>query len=216
MGLEAGRIYEPHDTLSIKGERYTVVRYSPSLLHHVARRGAQIINPKDAAYMISRSGISQGAKVLESGIGSGILTAHILWAIGRGGILHSVDRDRSAVETATRNLERFVDLSNWTASVGDIAEYRPHFSFDAAFLDLPEPWKASDTISGCVRNGGVLVTYLPTFDQVEKTMLEYTSSGFDHEESCEITLRTLIVRKNATRPDNAAIGHTAFISFYRR
>lgn len=214
--LGGTRVYELSESITIQGDRYTVVRFSPALLHHVARRGAQVIQPKDAAYMISRSGTGIGSRVLESGIGTGIFTSHILWAIGPGGLLHSIDRNPESVEIARKNLEKFLDLENWEPSVMDISEFSGREVYDTVFLDLPEPWAASSVVGRHTGPGSMLVTYLPTFDQVERTVHEFVGSGFVHEETTELISRQLLVRNGATRPDNVSIGHTAFISFFRK
>lgn len=55
--------------------------------------------------------------------------------------------------------------------------------------------------------------YCPTYNQVEHTVDDLEKNGFRFLESHEIIDRKLMVRSNATRPDNDLIGHTAFISF---
>ncbi|MCL5889036.1 MAG: protein methyltransferase, partial [Candidatus Thermoplasmatota archaeon] len=57
-------------------------------------------------------------------------------------------------------------------------------------------------------------TYLPTYNQVEKTREEYEKNGFIHLETVEIEGRDMQVKKGATRPRSTGIIHTGFISTY--
>ncbi len=209
------KIYEVGESIRIEGEQFQIMNFSPSVFHMVARRGAQVIQPKDAAYMISRSGIGNGSVVLESGVGTGALTAHILWAIGESGSLLSVDSNAGAFDLAKRNLQQFYSLENWKTEVSDIGEFKSDRKFDAIFLDLPEPWRASALLEACTKRGSAAITYLPTFNQVEKTAGVFAEKGLTHEETVEIVARKILVRSGATRPENVPIGHTAFISVYR-
>ena len=55
------------------------------------KRRAQIINPKDAGFLIAWMGIGVGQRVLEAGHGSGGLALHIANVLGGSGTLVSVE-----------------------------------------------------------------------------------------------------------------------------
>jgi tRNA (adenine57-N1/adenine58-N1)-methyltransferase len=104
----------------------------------------------------------------------------------------------------------------WEIVNMSIEDYSRGSNFDAGILDLPEPWKAAKNLRRLISCGSVLCTYLPTYNQVEKTLEAFSENGFYHIETDEILRRRILVRKGATRPDNDVIGHTAFISAFVR
>ena len=69
IGAEEGTV-----TRSTGGARYTVIR--PTLSEFVLKmpRGAQVIYPKDLGAILMLADIFPGARVLESGVGSGALS----------------------------------------------------------------------------------------------------------------------------------------------
>ena len=79
-------------------------------------------------------------------------------------------------------------------------------------LDIPDPWNAVENMRKCIKPGGYLVTYSPNFNQAEKNVLTMKNLKFYVLETVELIKRNIIVRENATRPDNNIVDHTAFIS----
>ena len=201
------------DRIVLKGEEYDVLDYNPSWFSDVARRGAQIIQPKDASYILERTGLRYGSRVLEAGVGSGALTSAILWIIGKEGHLHSIDTDEGAIARARENVSLFQEHSNWDVVHGDIREMKVPVGLDCAILDMPDPWNAICNVSPSVKNGGYLVTYSPTFNQTEKTVIEMENCNVSVVETVELIKRNILVRPDATRPDHQMLGHTAFITF---
>ncbi len=206
------QVLEAGDRISIDGENYTVTYYNPTLFYRTIKRVAQIISPQDAVYMISVSGIRTGSNVLEIGVGSGNFSAYILWAVFPEGHLTMLDTSDSNIKSAISNLSMFYDTSGIKHFVGTMDDIHIDDKYDAVFADIPNPWEYMNSISGVMKAGSYALFYLPNFDQVEKTVLAFESSGLVHIESTELIKRGLIVRKDATRPQNDIIGHTAFIT----
>jgi len=48
----------------------------------VAKRGAAVVYPKDAAQIVAFAEVFPGAQVLEAGADSGALSCWLLWAVG--------------------------------------------------------------------------------------------------------------------------------------
>lgn len=201
------------DTITVKGNKYDVIEFNPTLFALTAKRKAQIIQPADASYILFRLGIKSGSRVLESGIGSGVLSSYILWSIGSEGRLVSVDRDAESIELARSNLAKFFDLSNWNGVVDDVKEVSNIDEMDAVFLDIPDPYDAVDNVKRFLRNGGMLATYSPTFNQTERTVIQMKKSNMVVLETTEIIKRDILVREGSTRPDHNVIWHTAFLTF---
>ncbi|WP_075056878.1 methyltransferase domain-containing protein [Thermogymnomonas acidicola] len=160
-----------------------------------------------------------GSRVLESGVGSGALSAVLLSIIGpSGGRLVSADTDAQAISLARSNSSRFTDADNWELVNSDIhSVQRGGDGFDAVFLDLPQPWDYLERASELCRPGGMVVCYSPpTYNQVERTLEASRDTHLMLVESCTLRKENIIVRPGSTRPDNNVIGHTGFISFYIR
>ena len=133
-------IIDSGDVLKINNEIWQVMDFNPSLFPLISDRKAQIIQAYDAAYIIAKSGIHAGNSVVESGVGSGALTAHILWAIGDSGTLTSIDFDAERIEVAKSGLGRFFNLKNWHTVNDRMENDHGIRGADACILDVPNPW----------------------------------------------------------------------------
>ncbi|MCL4438597.1 MAG: hypothetical protein M1616_04470 [Candidatus Thermoplasmatota archaeon] len=209
-------ILEPGDMIRIKGEDFVATAFTTLRIGETVKRRTQIIQPWDAAYSMKMLALKPGMRVLESGGGSGAMSSHILEAIGKTGSLITVEESSANCESLV-SLRAFLGKQeNWTITNSRIEDFRWEEKFDAAMLDLPEPWQAAETIKELLKPGAMLCTYLPTFNQVERTHIALSRSGFYVVECSELIRRRILVRDGATRPDNDIIGHTAFLSFFVR
>ena len=90
------------------------------------KRRAQIINPKDAGFLISWMGIGAGQRVLEAGHGSGGLALHIANVLGSNGTLVSVENRPEHAVVGRENMDRAAgslrEFPNWVLLEGDVAE----------------------------------------------------------------------------------------------
>ncbi len=201
------------DLLEIKGEKFAVLHPEPSNFGEFATRTAQIIQPWDAAAIIHYCNIAPGHKVLESGVGSGALSAAILNAIGVEGLLTTVEMESKNIENAKGNLQLISEFTNWEIINSKIEDFESSDRYNSIVLDIPEPWEVVEKLSKNLLNGGKICCYSPTFNQMEKSVSALKKSGFLVIESMEILKRDILVRENATRPNNDIIGHTAFMTF---
>ncbi len=211
--INPGSVISEGDVLILKGEEFAVLNPEPSLFKEYSSRTAQIIQPWDAAAIILYGGISPGKRVLESGVGSGALSAALLNALGENGSLTTVEMDVKNIENARNNVNLLKDFNNWTVVESRIEDFSTTEKFDSIILDIPEPWNAVGRLSKNLVSGGRICCYSPTYNQVEKNVAALKKSGFLVLESIELLKRDLLVRDNATRPNNDVIGHTAFMTF---
>jgi len=214
--LDPGLEVLPGDTLTAGGEKFVVKLPGPYDFSAATKRIAQIIQPWDAGVILSYASIGPGSSVLESGIGSGSLSYQILRAIGESGKLTSVEINPTYIKLARENVARLLPDSivrRWKINEGDVSEFRTEERFDACILDIPEPWVPLTNVNSVMKQGSILCFYCPTYNQVERTVTTLEANGFHFLDSYEIINRRILVRSNATRPDNDIIGHTAFISF---
>ena len=214
IDISPGILIRSGDAVNISGREYIALDYDPSFFRGIAERGAQIIDGKDCAYMIWMSGIKHGSRVMESGTGSGALTSSILSATLNPSGYIGIDHNENSIRITKENIKRW---NGYEINIieGDFTTHEGNGSkYDAIFLDLPEPWLNVSKQRAFIESGKRVVTYLPTYDQVEKNVLEYEKNGFFHVETVEIIRREILVRKGATRPSSEGLMHTAFISTF--
>lgn len=207
-------ILRPGDLLKIFGDEYLVVKENPYNIKDTMKRGAQIIQPETASLMVSLSGIGYGSRVLESGTGSGLLTSFILNAIEINENYIGIEINIQNILTTKDNVFRVTgkDPNILNENFFEVKSFKT--KFDAVFLDLSEPWKNIEFLRTNTVNGGSVITYLPTFDQVEKTVSEMADFGFKHMESFWISKTGLIVRTGSTRPENFNLTYSGTVSHF--
>ncbi len=210
--IPPGTVIRAGDTIILQGREYTAAEFRPADFETSTERAFQSIKTHDASYMIYMAGIRSGSRVLESGVGNGMFSAHLLWAVSPGGSLTGLDINRKAVELCESNLTKFFGLENWHSEVGDVREYSSETLYDSVFLDIPDPWNAIKAVAKILRPGGSLVVYSPNYNQIERAVVEMEKNQFLVLETSEIIKRNIMVREGKTRPDHRMIGHTAFIS----
>lgn len=199
---------------STKGAKYTVLR--PTLEDFVIEmpRGAQVIYPKDLAPMCMLGDIYPGARVFETGIGSGALSMTMLrW----GARITGLELREDFLNRAKANVKSFLGeeaLSRYNVSLGDSYEDVPEGEFDRVMLDLPEPWRVTGTAEKILTPGGLLVAYTPQITQAVQVR-ESMGKGWVDQRTIEVLHRTWHIEGMAVRPDHRMVAHTAFLTVAR-
>ena len=198
------------------GSRLIAVR--PTLSEYILKmpRGAQVIYPKDLGPILMLADVFPGARVLESGVGSGALTMTLLRAIGPTGHVFGYELRADFADRARRNVESFlgpdVPLSVETRDVYDGIDVD---DLDRVVLDLPEPWRVVKHAEASLRPGGILLSYLPTIGQVMRLREELDGSAFGMAETLEVMQRGWHVDGQSVRPDHRMVAHTGFLTHAR-
>ena len=178
------------------------------------RNGPQNITLKDAAYIIGRCGVTNTSKVVEAGTGSGSLTAFL--SLYAGEVTSFEMRDDFA-KLAAENLERLESLglgSNITRHVGRFEETTGTLADqDVCVLDMPEPWTCYDAARSALRDGGILVCYIPNATQASTCAHE--AIGFEPLEHVELIRREWRFTERIAKPGKEVL-HTAFLLFFRK
>ena len=202
--------------LTTLGARLVAVR--PTLGEYVLEmpRGAQVIYPKDLGPILLLADIYPGARVLESGVGSGALTMTLLRAVGPGGFVTGYELRDDFATRARRNVEGLLgpDLP-LRIEVRDVYDGVDETGLDRMVLDLPEPWRVVAHAQGALRPGGILLAYLPTIGQVARLREGLAGSAFGMAQTLEVMQRGWHVDGQSVRPDHRMVAHTGFLTSAR-
>ena len=212
IGSEYGSTLRTH--LGVK-----VIVTRPTLVDIILRgfkRSTQIIYPKDAAFIVLNAGVGPGSVVVEAGTGTGALTAILAYLVRPSGKVYTYEIRKEILEVAKRNLRR-VGLDKYVEfKHRDVRKGIDERNVDAVVLDLPDPWTVLGNAYAALRSGGVVVCFVPTVNQLERTVCAMKEHGFIKVEGLELLERRYKVLPGETRPVNMMIGHTGFIAFARR
>lgn len=179
-------------------------------------RRTQVIYPKDLGLIVTKCGIHSGSKVLETGTGSGATTALLAYLVRPSGRVYTYDINPDFQTVAERNVRKLGLEDVVTFKVRDAKLGFDEREVDSAILDVGAPWEVVHAIRESLKPSGVLAAVTPTTNQAEKLVEKLKEEGFVAVETMELLLRYLEARAGMTRPSNAMVGHTAYLTFGRK
>jgi tRNA (adenine57-N1/adenine58-N1)-methyltransferase len=191
------------------------VIFSPSFIDHYRRigRSAQIIPLKDIGFIVSETGIGRDSVVVDAGSGSAALSsflAHIVKQVTTYEI-----RD-DFYEISVKNKE-MLGLQNLVIKKSDVYMKIDEKNVDLCTLDLPEPWKAINSVDSALRIGGFVVCYCPSITQISDFVCALANNDrFLYLKTVEILERDWEVDGRKVRPKTQAIGHSGFLVVARK
>ena len=193
------------------------VALRPTLVDHILKmpRGAQVIYPKDLGPILIQADIFPGARVFESGVGSGALSTTLVRA---GAVVTGYELREDFADVAKKNVSEFLGqeaLTRYDVHIRNAYEGIEHSGFDRVVLDLPEPWQVIPHLPGALKSGGILMTYSPSIMQVAQTRKALDDGPFAMIESVEVLNRTWHVDGYSVRPDHRMVAHTGFLTHAR-
>ena len=209
---------EGNEFRSGKGAAYLIVR--PTLADFVLKmkRGAQVIYPKDLGPILMQADIFPGARVLESGLGSGALSMTLLRA---GADITGYELREDFAAQAVANVTEFLGvdvLDRYDVNVRSAYEPFEHSDFDRIVLDLPEPWSVVPHAAEALRSGGLILAYTPSIIQATTFRAALAEHDFGMAETIEVLNRSWHIEPehNAVRPDHRMVAHTGFLTTARK
>ena len=181
-----------------------------------SERKTQIVYPKDLGYIVARTGLKNGSKVLEVGTGSGALATFLASIVKPEGHIYSFDVNPEFMEIAARNLKK-AGMDEYVT----MYHHDPHHgvdirNVDVATVDLGDPWTVVDQVHDALKGGGAFVAICPTMNQIEKTATQLKKSGYADVDCVELMIRNMEARDGMTRPSMRMIGHTTYLVFARK
>ena len=195
----------------------TMLAIRPTLAEFVLKmpRGAQVIYPKDLGPMLMLADIFPGARVLESGVGSGALSMTLVRA---GAVVTGYELREDFANRATKNVATFLGpdaLERYRVTCRDVYEGIDETDLDRVVLDLPEPWRVAKHAARALHRGGILVAYTPQITQAVQLRDELAGQGFGMVETIEVLNRGWHIEGQSVRPDHRMVAHTGFLTHSR-
>ncbi|KAL6851537.1 hypothetical protein ACP4OV_020470 [Aristida adscensionis] len=186
---------------------------TPELWTLVLSHRTQILYIADISLVVAYLELVPGCVVLESGTGSGSLTTSLARAIAPHGRVHTFDFHEQRAASAREDFERNGLSSLISVNVRDIQGQgfpeEHQGAADAVFLDLPQPWLAIPSAGLMLRQDGVLCSFSPCIEQVQRAC-EAMRSHFTDIRTFEVLLRTYEVKdgslKSATANEETSVG----------
>ncbi|MFV1991350.1 MAG: tRNA (adenine-N1)-methyltransferase [Acidimicrobiales bacterium] len=192
--------------------------YRPTMSEFILKmpRGAQVIYPKDLGPILMAADIFPGCHVLESGVGSGALSATLVRA---GASVTGYELREDFANRARKNVANLLGeaaLQSYCVEVRDIYEGVSVKTVDRVLLDLPEPWRVVEQVQDVLVSGGILLAYTPSILQAAQLNERLVNSGYRMCETVEILQRGWHIKAQAVRPDHRMVAHTGFLTYGRK
>ncbi len=204
---------------SVKSSMNTDFVLLPPLLNdYVARfsRRTQVLYEKDIGLILAYAGVRAGSRVIEAGTGSGALTCVLASIVGASGRVYSYEVNEDSVRIARENLKGVGLDGVVELRLKDAVEGFEEREVDAVILDLGSPWLIVPRAREALKRGGILLSFSPTIDQIQKTLALMRSGGFVWIEVLESILRKWQTGEGKLRPETLMVGHTGFFCVARR
>jgi tRNA (adenine57-N1/adenine58-N1)-methyltransferase len=199
---------------SSHGMTYIAIR--PTLADFVLKmpRGAQVIYPKDLGPILLHADIFPGARVLESGVGSGALSMTLLRA---GAHVVGYELREDFASRAAKNVAQFLGDpgDRYRVEHRDCYEGVDESDLDRIILDLPEPWQVVKHAARALHPGGILLAYTPQITQAVQLRETLAESAFGMAETIEVLQRGWHIEGQSVRPDHRMVAHTGFLTHAR-
>jgi len=198
---------------SSTGHEFIIAKPSIIDLLKKCRRMPQIIMPKDAASIISITGIEENWKILDAGSGSGFLSL-FLGSFLKSGKVYTYEKNEKFAENVKKNvelcgLEKIITVYN-----KDILKGFKEKNLDMATLDMIYAEKMVKKVHSALKPGGWIVIYSPHIEQ-QKKVREEMEKLFYGIKTIENIQRSWQVSEY-THPKPSGIMHTGFLTFGRK
>ncbi len=182
------------------------------------QHGTQIVYPKDLGYIVARTGLQSGQKVVEIGTGSGSLTTFMASIVSPRGHIYTFDVDSKVMDIAKKNLEKAGMSKYVTMKRQDLKKVKkmPIKDADIVVIDLGDPWEVLPQARKMLKGSGFVVAICPTMNQLEKLSIAFAANEFSDIDCTEHIIRNIEAREGKTRHSFRGIGHTTYLAIARK
>jgi len=177
------------------------------------KRGPQVVLPKDAFIIIGFAGLNKDSTIIEAGTGSGWFAIEASFFVKK---VISYEKNPSFVELAKKNFEK-LKINNIELKTKDvIQEGFDEKDVDMVFLDMANSHLAIEKALKAIKQDGIIVGYLPHFEQLKIFAQECKKYGLEKIYATEVIQRQILIREAGTRPENIGLMHTAYLLFAKK
>jgi len=203
-----------------RGVTHQVIKPTAADLSIAVKRLTTISYAKDMGFQLLHSTMQAGSTVLECGGGSGAMTSVLARFVGDTGKIHVFERRPEFLELARKNVTKLglAHRVEWHLRDPGVEGFALDGvdGFDAAFLDVPEPWALVAPAHAVLKPGASVSSLSPNVEQVRATVEKMIEVGFARIWTVEVLERELLVRKQGTRPREMMRSHTGYLTFAAR
>ncbi|MFO7792818.1 MAG: tRNA (adenine-N1)-methyltransferase [Candidatus Saliniplasma sp.] len=210
IGQEWGSLIE------LGRDEYRLLQPAIKDAEHFLKRDAQIILPRIGIQIAFYCDLFCGDNVIEGGAGSGLLTSVLGKCVGKDGKVITYELREDHIKTARSNIKKLGLEDRCEIVHGDVTEDVEERGADAFIVDIPEPWNAVSMANEVLKGGGFFAGYIPSMNQLEKTVKELRKHNYIDIKSFENLEREMIVKEKGVRPSFDMLGHTGYVIVGRR
>jgi len=208
------------EVMTNRGVMHQVIKPTAADVALAVRRLTTISYSKDMGFQLLHSTMQAGSTVLECGGGSGAMTSVLARFVGDTGKIHVFERRPEFLELAKKNVTKLGLAHRVEWHLRDPAQdgfaLEGVDAFDAAFLDVPEPWALVAPAHAVLKPGASVSSLSPNVEQVRATVEKMIEVGYARIWTVELMERELLVRKQGTRPREMMRSHTGYLTFAAR
>src|SRR3989338_767097 len=198
---------------SSTGDSFVALKPSFVDLLKKAKRGPQVVTPKDAAQIVALTGAESGWNCLDAGGGSGFLSLFIA-NIVKPGAVTTYERTKESAEKIRGNAKLF-GLNNITVKNKDVLKGFNEKNLDLITLDMLGAEKMVKPCHRALKEGGWLSIYSPHIEQQLRCIKEIDNLKMEHA-TVENTRRFWKSEAGFTHPFHTQLAHTGFITVARK
>ncbi|MEM0260043.1 MAG: tRNA (adenine-N1)-methyltransferase [Sulfolobales archaeon] len=212
-----GRIYGSAVETSVGFRAYILKPTLEDLAYKIFKRPTQVLYPKDLGLILLKLDVSPGKRFLEAGVGSGVATAFLARSVAPNGKIYGYEIREDLAQIAIENLRKLGLDPYVEIKIRDIAEGVDEKDLDGALIDLPDPWRVTESVYTALRESAPVVFFIPTINQLNKLIDALLSEEKWIDISAhEILERRYEIKKESVRPSTRMIGHTGYIVCARK
>lgn len=176
-------------------------------------RLAQMPLLKDIGLIVAETGINKNSRIVDAGGGSGGIScfmAHLCKEV----ISYEIKKEHCAV---IKKNKEFLGLKNLKIKNKDIVKGIDEKDVDLITLDMPSPWNALGQVEKALKQGGFLVVYSPTINQLaDFVKVVHDKEGFIVHKNVELIAREWKIDKRSVRPKSQSSVHSGFLTIIRK